>query len=354
MLSGLGLSYGTLSPDFDPCVVSYTASVASDIDSITVTPFVAESHATVKVNDVAVSSGAASPSIPLTVGQNIISVVVTAQSGAMTTYSVTVTRISGDATLGGLEVEGAALSPDFSPSQLSYMAGAENSVTSIRVKPTVGIPTSTSTVNGASVASGSWSLPISLDVGSNTLTVIVTAENESQNTYTVVVAREGSSDATLSTLSLSEGSLVPPFVSETTSYSASVANNVESITVTPTVHESHATVEVNGAPVDSGTASQPVALNVGSNTVSIVVTAQNGAHNTYTVTVTRAGSADAALGALALSTGDLSPDFNPSTLTYTSSVPNVTASITVTPTVNEAHATVTPVLDSFKNEILTL
>ncbi|MCR1568053.1 autotransporter domain-containing protein [Mixta sp.] len=98
-----------------------------------------------------------------------------------------------------------------------------------------------------------------------------------------------SSDATLLGLSLSAGTLAPPYSSGTSSYSASVANSVSTITVTPVVSESHATVTVNGAAVTSGSASSGISLAPGSTTsISAIVTAQDGSTRTYTISVTRA------------------------------------------------------------------
>ena len=68
-----------------------------------------------------------------------------------------------------------------------------------------------------------------------------------------------------------------------------MANSVASVTVTPTVNESNATVAVNGSGVDSGTVSQAITLTVGQSTaVNVVVTAQDGVTTkTYTIGVTR-------------------------------------------------------------------
>ena len=69
---------------------------------------------------------------------------------------------------------------------------------------------------------------------------------------------------------------------------ASVANSVTSLTVTPTAAEAHATIQVNGTTVVSGSASGAMDLGVGQNTVTTVVTAQDGTTSkTYTITVTR-------------------------------------------------------------------
>ena len=60
--------------------------------------------------------------------------------------------------------------------------------------------------------------------------------------------------------------------------------------VTPTINESHATISVNGTPVASGSQSGSISLNTGSNTISILVTAQSGATQTYVLTITRNAS----------------------------------------------------------------
>ncbi|MFX8133574.1 cadherin-like beta sandwich domain-containing protein, partial [Acinetobacter baumannii] len=88
----------------------------------------------------------------------------------------------------------------------------------------------------------------------------------------------------LSNLALSSGTLSPSFTANTTSYTASVANAVSAITVTPVTSSGFATVTVNGTTVASGSASGSIALAVGQNTITTVVTAQDGTTiKTYTV-----------------------------------------------------------------------
>ena len=96
-----------------------------------------------------------------------------------------------------------------------------------------------------------------------------------------------SNNANLSNLILSTGTLSPSFTSGTTSYTASVATGTNTLTVTPTVADSTATVAVNGTSVTSGTASGAINLVYGSNVISTEVTAQDGSKKTYTVTTTR-------------------------------------------------------------------
>lgn len=89
-----------------------------------------------------------------------------------------------------------------------------------------------------------------------------------------------SSDASLSALSVSPGRLSPSFSSSRTEYSVSVANSVTSIAVSATVNDSAARYSVSGN----------TRLSVGTNTVTVRVTAENGAVRNYTIRVTRAAA----------------------------------------------------------------
>jgi uncharacterized repeat protein (TIGR02543 family) len=94
---------------------------------------------------------------------------------------------------------------------------------------------------------------------------------------------------------------------------------------------------------------------VGANIIRTVVTAQDGTTpKTYTVTVTRAGSSNADLSALALSSGTLAPEFASGTTSYTASVANsVATGYTVTPTKSDSNASFVQYLGSTGNTAFT-
>lgn len=96
-----------------------------------------------------------------------------------------------------------------------------------------------------------------------------------------------SNSNTLSALSVSAGVLNPVFSSTTNTYLFSVLNSVSSITVTPIAANSNSSIKVNGTTVSSGSASGNISLNVGSNTITILVTAQDNSTLTYTLTIIR-------------------------------------------------------------------
>ena len=128
------------------------------------------------------------------------------------------------------------------------------------------------------------------------------------------------------------------FASGTTSYTAQVANGVTETTVTPTVNDLGAShvIKLGGVTDSDGV----IDLNVGSNVITIEVTAEDGSTTqTYTVTVTRdePTSTDASLSALTLS-GVAFGTFDSTTTSYSAQVANGVSQTTVTPTVTHSGA----------------
>jgi hypothetical protein len=191
-------------------------------------------------------------------------------------------------TLASLALSSGTLNPEFAATTKIYTANVPNNVTAIAITPTAADASLSLTVNGSTLASGSASAPISLNVGANVINVVVTAgDGATLNNYTVTVTRPASSNADLAGLACSSGNLNPNFTSNTTSYTVNVPNTVTSLTLTPTVSDPTASVTVNGTAVVSGSPSAAIALNVGTNTINVVVTAQDGTTKAYSVAVAR-------------------------------------------------------------------
>lgn len=88
---------------------------------------------------------------------------------------------------------------------------------------------------------------------------------------------DGSPDNRLSTLKVGSYALTPAFNNDTANYSVVVPYSASSVTVTATPKNSKAKVSGAGA----------VPLKVGSNTVKVTVTAENGSQRTFTLTIAR-------------------------------------------------------------------
>jgi|GEM_PF-6169579 len=343
-LSNLAVSAGTLTPIFSKDTLSYTVLVPKNIASITVTPSAPGNDMNITVNGTAVKSGNSSQPIELhsDTYTNIVIIVDDEESQTARMYTVSARRIGDStATLDDLALSTGSLVPSFRSDRLDYSVEVDNDITAMSVTPAAASGFSTISVNGSSVASGSASAPISLNVGINLISVIVTAEDETTCTYTITVKRLGSHNADLSAITLSQGTLTPSFSSGTLSYTAEVENAITSLTVSSTTAESYAMISVNDVASTSGTAVTVSNLLVGANTIRIVVTAQDGTTTKiYTVTVTRKASSNANLSGLSISQGTLSPTFAAGTTAYSATVANTITSMTVTPRVEDGTATV--------------
>jgi len=262
-----------------------------------------------------------------------------ASGGGVATVNIRVA--SSNDNLSALKLSAGVLSPVFSIVNTTYTANVVNSARTISLTPRAEDSTAVITINGQPVTSGHASAPFALSLGDNAFGVVVTSSNGTkQKTYTLTVTRATSTNANLSALQVSRGLLTTSFAPLINSYTATVANGVSSIMVTPVTFDADATVTVNGAAAVSGTACGPVALAVGSNIITTVVTASDGVtQNTYTVTITRTGSKNDFLKSLKISRGVLSQVFTGSNTNYTANVVNGVSSLTVTPIASDITAT---------------
>ena len=188
-----------------------------------------------------------------------------------------------------------ALDPAFSPSVTTYSATVEYQTSSTYVTATVEDASATISVNGDTITSGSASDSIALDVGSNSISITVTAEDgTTTKAYTVSVVREeASDDASLSSLALDGVSAEPAFSASVTEYTANVGFETKETNLVATAADEHAIISVNGVATASGAFSNLIALDEGSNTLTITVTAEDGVTTqSYTVTINRGSASD--------------------------------------------------------------
>ena len=173
--------------------------------------------------------------------------------------------VSGAVTLDGNPVDGVEVT-------LTSSAGTYTDTTDSNGGYSVDVPAGEYTV---SVVSGSG-----YQAYSNTVTV-----SSGDVTHDIALtATTTPTTPTLDGLTVSAGTLAPAFAPATKAYNVTVPNATDSITVTPTA--TSGTITVNDTTVPSGTASSPISLNVGRNTIHVVVT-EGGETTTYTITVNR-------------------------------------------------------------------
>jgi hypothetical protein len=430
-LSNLLLSSGTITPTFATITTAYTASVTNCVSSIKVTPVAEDNNATIKVNGVAVTNGTASVAIPLSVGSNTITVIVTAQDATTTkTYTINVTRgtqtslpvtavsfpkevipvnagkidfyaklsgFTGSFSAGGItphffkiydgqstfhsgfnsndgrgnggivgiagnsfftgtypyassftyeQILGAAQVSDWHHYIFKWNKNGISGVGNGQQKVAIyidgvlksGIWSNVAPETFQSLTSGTLNLITTGNPGSANGEVAIDefkiydgndnlvlhntlgSENEIKNSvvglngffntggnphfvpgisgnavmatpvYSVGSLNCSLVNPNLSNLVTSAGALTPLFDPANTAYTVTVANNINTLTVTPTAASATATITVNGIPVISGNASGAIPIYPGNNTITTIVTEQDGTNKNYTIIATKASS----------------------------------------------------------------
>jgi hypothetical protein len=317
-LSALSVTGYAISPAFDSATTSYSLSVPNGISAVNIAATTSQASAT-KTGDGIKS---------LNVGLNSCPIEVTAPDGTTKkTYTIAITRQdppSTNANLASLSVSTGSLTPAFAAATTAYSVSVPYATTSITIA-------ATAADSGAGI-SGTGTM--SLLPGANIISIQVTAAAGNKLTYTVTVNRaaETTIDATLSALSVTGRTISPAFNSATTSYTASVPNDVTSATIVATTTNASATKIGDGDKT----------LSLGDNSFSIVVTSADGSTTkTYTIVINRSPiSVDASLNLLNVYPGTLAPLFSATTYEYNVSLTNTAASIAITATATDSGATV--------------
>jgi|GEM_PF-6378301 len=342
-LGGLVLSAGSLLPSFAPGTAEYSVDAANSDNAITITPTGLGSEVTITVQlgsglPETVNSGEASSPLPLTVGENTITVSITSTDGKTAkSYTLMVTRATA---LGTLDISIGSLTPAFDPSVTDYTADISYTDTSLTITPAQTGGSSVIEIqlgSGAyvSVPSGSSSPELPLVSGTNTVRVRVTSsDGKTSRIYTILIKRAAGLDSLL----LNVGTLSPSFNPLTLSgYTSSVVYAQNSIAIIPSNAGSTQTVSVRvnsgtWVPLTLGQASSSLPLIVGGNLVEVRVSSQDSStSSTYILTVTRQpSSTNANLGSISIPGLTFTPAFNPNiTSGYSANVPSGTSAVQI-------------------------
>lgn len=281
---------GTLVEAFNPSTTVYTYKYDRSVTSINVSALASDS------NQVITGEGTYNIS-----DTKKATLTVTPEDGNVKIYTINFEQIlESDSTLSSITVskdsDAYVLDPVFNSSTLEY---------------SVEVPAEIDQVNINAVANGNYTKSItgtgnvSLKFGSNTVKIIVMAEDNSTTIYKLNINRKISADASLTDLKV-DGITVNNFKSEKTEYT------LDDVDYDKDEIEISATGIVGSSISGNGVKS----LKVGNNTFEVSVTAQDGVTKSIYKINVRRKSNDSSLTSLSSSDGTLSPTFSSSTLTY--------------------------------------
>ncbi len=196
-LSALSVTPGSLNPAFTANTLSYTVNVATDVTSVDVSATKSDPNAVLSgsVTDPGVGQATGQATITLNGAgtPTLVSITVTAPSGAFKTYTITVNRAapSSDNNLSALTVIPGALDPVFDAATLNYTVNVAADVTSVDVSATKADPNammSGDVTAGTGVATGQATFQL-VPLIPRLVSITVMAPNGDSKTYTITITR---------------------------------------------------------------------------------------------------------------------------------------------------------------------
>ena len=252
-----------------------------------------------------------------------------------------------DATLDSLELEGADLFPSFLYDFQEYTASAAHDTATATIKATANQPSATLAWDPLDADAGTDDYQRTLTAGDNLVTITVTApDGNTTLDYTVTIDRPPppSTDATLSSLSVSGATISPAFASNVTTYSATVRSHASLVTLELATSDDGASIDVSPADANGEADGWQIPVEVGANTVTITITAEDGTTTgIYTLTVNRNSleMESAPLGSLTVEGATIFPAFGSGVLAYTAVVGNDQEQVTIAAAAESSTSTVT-------------
>ena len=319
-LSALNVDGYTISPAFSSSVTSYNVNVPFEATSVKVNATKNHNKANVIIKGMD----------NLQVGNNVITVEVTAENGTKKSYTINVTReekqenppeLDKDSTLKGLTVNTGTLSPVFNSNNSTYTLEVSDSVNSIDVNA---IPNSDK-------AKVEISGNTNLKTGFNAVEVTVTAEDGTKSKYiinvykkekqtsTTVTPKKESNNNYLSSLTVDGATLSPKFNKDVVSYNVTIPYDVSKLDIKYVVEDKKSKVEIlENEPLKVGEVKQ----------VYVKVTAEDGSVRMYTINATRSAlSSNAYLKELSVNGFNLNQSFEKTKLNYSVNVDANTKSL---------------------------
>lgn len=311
-LAKMSFNNGTVSPTFNKNYFKYKVTTTTDVDALEVNEIkTVESTASCVITlSGTVSFCSDMKTIPIT-DNTEFTIRVTASDGRSTrTYRVNVVRNkSSNNKLAVLESNVGTLLPEFDPDTNNYVLNIDRDVQSVQLSGSA--QSARASISGMGV--------VRIQSDEQVANITVTAENGSKNVYSVLIQRGKDNDSTLSDLRVKGETLSPSFDPETTEYTVAVPYETEQVVV-----EADAAKPTS---IVSGTGTKN--LNEGDNLVTVTVTAEDGSHTDYEVTIHRASIDSAEISDLWIEEGELSPTFVALTTNYNTVIPNEFDHITI-------------------------
>ncbi len=317
-LSNLEVKGYQLDPTFNKEIFEYYLNVDSEVTSLDLSYILEDAKAT------AVVTGNEN----FNVGMNEVKIQVTASDNiTINEYIIYVNRaMSTNNYLASLTTSEGSLNPMFDPKTLEYTIEVAREIETINIS-------ATTEDSSAKITSGIGTH--NLNIGNNEILIKVKSSIGITRTYKLNVIRKPSTNNFLKSLTVKDQSvsleLVPEFDKLINNYEINASSIHDFVNIRAVLEDENATITGLGIKE----------LKKGLNTFDIVVTAESGAINTYTLKITKEVSSDNYLSSLIPSVGTLNPEFTKENETYTLDLTNEDYDLSFSATLEDNKSTIT-------------
>ena len=330
--SRIDVKNGTMNPEYDKTINTYDVVVPYEEKQIDFDIELEDENAsyTILNND-------------LKVGNNTVTVSVTAENGSINNYVFNVVREEAiSALLENIKFKNYHLTPEFNSYINNYQLLIDNEIDKLSLLNMEIIPIdkkATYIINGNE----------NLAIGSNVVTIEVTSSNGiDKETYTINIERQAYTNNFLDYMYTDQGDLEPVFNKTKMEYSVNVPYDVNTITLFGEPVDKSNTISSIGDKVSGNLLDGEIGtfnLNTGDNLITVVVTSTTGIKRTYYINVNRAKDSDNYLTSLTAKVGttkyELTPTFDKTIYDYQVTVPVGTNNINLSGTLSSPNAKVT-------------
>lgn len=290
-LASLSVSKGELKPNFNKYNKNYEVFVGEDISRISLKA-TAESNKSKITYIYNFKEYKDFVDMPITNGKNIVTIKVVAEDSTTSVYVVTIIKKtpitpekSSDASLKDITITVGELKPSFNPETENYKVTVPSDTNTVTIE---GVPNSNKAIVKYIYNDKEYTefKDIPIKTGENVVSIIVTAEDNTEKIYTVTIDKEKNANNNLANLTVSAGALDPIFNKDTLKYDVVLPYDVKKITVTGTQEDYRSTIEYYYNNEKYKQFSE-INLTKDDNIVFVVVTAEDGSTKTYVVDIHR-------------------------------------------------------------------
>ena len=292
-----------IAPSFNKTLHDYVLTVENEVDQVKILAEAEAADTTTVLNG---EDGIHN----LVVGQNNISLLLTAEDGTTSTYKITIIRKpSSNAMIEAIKINGSIVDA-FNPELLTQTI----TIDSQTIKPKFEIELTNE--YASHVISGSFN---NFKPGLNPVYIRVTAEDGTIRAHTIIFDKEVSGDSTLSSIKSNLFDITNEFDKDVTEYNLNIPYSEAQMMIeaVPT----HGTSTVNGG--------GGYYLTSGKNTLKLNVVAEDNTSTTYTFEINMLKNNNPELKELNLSEGVFNPDFSSKITEYAINVSNETDVIAI-------------------------